>query len=203
MPANSNELRDMLKDSFTRELKELQELTEKRDQHLVETTESVIAEKTAGTQSLLEQMLLMQTEQDRRREERHKWTVRYVLVPIVLTVLGGGSAAGYYQTHTPNTKDVVDNVGSVGARVQEVELHLDRNDRKIERTVEILQDLQVQSADSTEYLSKKIEKAHPATRRVEVPKSVDVGRRTADKIKKKRGDTLGYDPADPLKDLAR
>lgn len=197
-----HELVTTLTSSFNRELQAIKELEEQR--------ERARAAKAENTEQLLKTMLEMQATDTKKAEDRRKFLLRFVLGPSGLIAALTGAMVAYVQANQPpeptpaEQVEKVEQVGSkVETRVTELDQHLKRNDKKIERTVDILLDQQVQISDSTDYIVNKIDAAHPrAANKTEEPASFAAGRKKAKAIKRAREvEESTYDPADPLGDL--
>lgn len=195
------ELVQTLTASLHRELGAIKEIEEQR--------EVGRRAKEKRTEELLERMLEEQAAADLRAEDRRKFLIRFVLGPSGLIAALSGAVLAYVQAtrpEQPTATEQVETVQKVGDKVEDrveaLDEHIKRNDRKIERTVEVLLDQQVQISESTDYIVGKIEAAHPKVRGDEdVPESVLEGRRKAAAIRAERAQKPTYNPAKPLEDL--
>ena len=200
---------------FKFELKRLEEAREEADrQRKMETDAADALAKVeadadaARHRSLLEQMLTQQVDEAKVREDRRKFMSRYILGPTGLLTAVGAALVGYLEmTAAPKveSKDVSEKVEaaqeSSKIQVEEIEAHLKANDLKINRTVDILLDQQVQQSDGHDDIVMRIGIAHPRTRKVDEPPSVTRGRAKASAIKAAREGKPSYDPSDPLAGL--
>lgn len=214
LPTERQKLEESLTSKLNAELTQLKQLQVDNESKRKAEIESTIERKhNSLVEVLLTQRELDKQEREREkkeREETRRWYVTKVVLPLgfaLISALGGG--AYWNVTHTPDPAQVVEDSkaavkSAVDGRLTAVEDHLDRNDKKIQRTVEMLQDQQVQLSESVDYIGDKIEAVHPRAARVDVPPAVESGRKAAAAIKDARGaEGPTYDPADPLGDLEK
>lgn len=155
-------------------------------------------------QKILESLLAKQQENMKESENRRRFWIRFILGPSGVFAAILAAVIGYTESRQPTEKDQMDKMEDVkrelNAQILEVESHLRRNDIKIQRTVDILLNQQVQKIDSHDHLAKMIERAHPQSRRVPEPASLAIGREQAKRIKK-RFEGENYASENPLEGI--
>lgn len=160
---------------------------------------------SSATEAMLARMLELQQAEDARREASRQFILRYVVVPLVLALLGGGSAAAQYLSTIGTPKDAIDAAEGAAKSVgRDVTSRVQRAEEKIRLLGELAVEQQVQIADGFEYVADKIDAANPRTRdAVKEPDSLVKGREKADRIKRSaRAEALFDAETDPLLRIA-
>lgn len=152
-----------------------------------------------------ERLLALQVEEAEAKARRD--TVINRLLSALLVIVTGGLGTQYYlgTRHPSPQEQVAPVIKSVGKETAEVERRVEKAERKIEVLKDIAQEQQVQISDSTEYITQKIDAAHPrAAGKVDRPESVRKAKTKADAIKKARHESkkeLFEDSADPFEGI--
>lgn len=151
-----------------------------------------------STESTVDQLLAeMRDERDRAKHRRK--TVAWI-VGLVATVIG--SFSGWrFVVHPPEEEETVqpsDVKTTVEREGKALEHRVQTVETKVHRLGEIAVDQQIQTVDGIEYISNKIDAAHPDKRgAVPQPETMREARKRADAVKKKRR----KERLDPFQDI--
>jgi len=136
------------------------------------------------------QLLQLQVKEAEERAKRQGlWNKILAALAVILTGVAGTVGVVATRAPTPEQKEqeaapVIERVEQEGAQIEK---RIKANEDKVERLKDLALEQQVQISDSSEYIVKKIDAAHPRTADdVERPKTMDAANTKADAIKKKR-----------------
>ena len=157
-------------------------------------------------QEALFRNLLNNQVQDTQRKNEASTKLKYSLLAVFTTLLGGGSIFGvqnYSATPAPGAEIGVTKESARDAKIQELSRQLELQRQLIVRLGQIVSDQGVHTSDSVFYLGLKLDRVNNRAKRIEPPMTVKDAATAAMKVKSTRSPFTGYNPADPFGDLLR